>query len=63
LPPNPAYGNMKEYETLEELDNMAGNLEAMRLQSLMICERILGLKHKDLIFRLDKMSVHERGGG
>ncbi|KAK2712625.1 hypothetical protein QYM36_011347, partial [Artemia franciscana] len=52
LPPNPAYGNMKEYETLEELDNMAGNLEAMRLQSLMICERILGLKHKDLIFRV-----------
>nr|AWC26115.1 Fem-1B [Artemia franciscana] len=62
LPPNPAYGNMKEYETLEELDSMAGNLEAMRLQSLMICERILGLKHKDLIFRLDKISVHEREG-
>ena len=48
----PAYLNACEFQTLEELDNLAMDLDAMRIQSLIICERILGPLHKDVIFRL-----------
>lgn len=35
-----------EFQTLEELDNLSTDLDAMRTQSLLICERILGSTHK-----------------
>ena len=37
---------------MAELDNIAGDVDAMRIQSLLICERVLGLGHKDTLFRL-----------
>lgn len=41
-----------EFRTLEELDNISTDMDAMRIQSLLICERILGISHKDTLFRL-----------
>jgi len=52
LLPKPAYLYATEFQTLEELDNLAMDLDSMRIQSLIICERILGPLHKDVIFRL-----------
>lgn len=52
VPLRPAYGNAIEFTTLEELDNIATDVDAMRIESLLICERILGLTHKDMLFRL-----------
>ncbi|EDW80634.1 uncharacterized protein Dwil_GK11460 [Drosophila willistoni] len=52
VPLRSAYDNAKEFVTLEELDNIATDMDAMRTQSLLICERVLGLTHKDMLFRL-----------
>ncbi|KAK9890720.1 hypothetical protein WA026_012068 [Henosepilachna vigintioctopunctata] len=52
LPPIESYRYEKEFELMEELDNIAGDLDAIRIQSLLIAERILGTNHKDTIFRL-----------
>ncbi len=52
VPLRPAYGNAVEFSTLTELDNIAVDVDAMRIQSLLICERILGINHKDTLFRL-----------
>ncbi|ALC46268.1 m-cup [Drosophila busckii] len=52
VPLRNAYENAVEFVTLEELDNIATDMDAMRTQSLMICERVLGLTHKDMLFRL-----------
>ena len=52
LPPKPAYNDVTEFTTLEELESLSLDLDAMRIQSLLICERILGATHKDMIFRL-----------
>lgn len=43
---------MTEFKTKEELENIATDLELMRVNSLLIAERILGLCHKDIIFRI-----------
>jgi hypothetical protein len=37
---------------MEDLNNVALDLDAMRIQSLLICERVLGPHHKDTLFRL-----------
>lgn len=47
-----AYCNVKEFATLSELENISMDVDAMRLQSLLICERILGIQHTDYLFRL-----------
>ena len=52
VPPKYAYGYVVEFTTYEELDVLALDLDLMRIQSLLICERILGTAHKDMIFRL-----------
>lgn len=52
VPLRTAYENAVEFTTLEELDNIATDMDAMRTQSLLICERVLGLTHKDMLFRL-----------
>ncbi|XP_015911207.1 protein fem-1 homolog A [Parasteatoda tepidariorum] len=41
-----------EFTTMEELENLVLDLDQMRMQSLIICERILGPLHRDMIFRL-----------
>ncbi|KAG5898102.1 hypothetical protein JTB14_027459 [Gonioctena quinquepunctata] len=52
LPPREGYRFQKEFASMEELENMSTDLDMIRLQSLMIAERILGSHHKDTIFRL-----------
>lgn len=41
-----------EFQSMEELLNIATDVDAMRMQSLLICERVLGAGHKDSLFRL-----------
>lgn len=52
VPPKPAFCGTVEFSTLHQLESFALDLDAMRTQSLLICERILGPTHKDMIFRL-----------
>lgn len=52
VPPKGAYRGMTEFNTPAQLDDLSLDLDAMRIQSLLICERILGPSHKDMIFRL-----------
>ena len=50
--PNAAYQFHVEATSLEELDELAMNPDALYMQSLLIRERILGPDHKDTIFGL-----------
>jgi len=50
-PPAEHFNFAVEFETMEDLENLSMDLDAMRTQSLLICERILGSTHKDAIFR------------
>lgn len=52
MPPRAAFHNAVEFRTMEDLNNVALDLDAMRIQSLLICERVLGPHHKDTLFRL-----------
>ncbi|XP_066581895.1 protein fem-1 homolog C [Prorops nasuta] len=52
LPKRGAYRNATEFTTLEELSLIEHDLDAMRIQSLLICERILDPHHKDTLLRL-----------
>lgn len=52
IPPRAAFSYAREFTTEEELQNIALDLDAMRIQSLLICERVLGPAHKDTLFRL-----------
>lgn len=47
-----AYCNVIEFSTLGELENISTDVDAMRIQSLLICERVLGIQHTDTLFRL-----------
>ncbi|XP_072766909.1 protein fem-1 homolog A-like isoform X2 [Anoplolepis gracilipes] len=52
LPKCETYKNAVEFSTVEELNAISLDLDAMRIQSLLICERILGPHHKDTLFRI-----------
>lgn len=52
VPPREAFRFQKEFSTMSELDNSVGDLDSIRIQSLLIAERILGCYHKDTVFRL-----------
>lgn len=52
LPKRETYRNAREFATMEELNAVALDLDAIRIQSLLVCERILGSHHKDTLFRL-----------
>lgn len=52
MPARRAYGNATEFCTTEQLENIEADVDAMRIQSLLICDRVLGLGHKDSLFRL-----------
>ena len=52
LCPNPAYNNVVEAQDVDSLASIAGNLDAMYMQSLVVRERILSPDHKDTIFGL-----------
>lgn len=50
--PRAAFRYATEFKTMDDLNNVALDLDAMRIQSLLICERVLGPHHKDTLFRL-----------
>merc|ERR1711963_215881 len=50
--PKKQYRFASEFTNRQELDAISLDLDALRLQSLIICERILGVQHKDMIYRL-----------
>lgn len=52
IPKRDSFGNATEFTTIEELNLIALDVDAMRIQSLLICERILGEHHKDTLYRL-----------
>ncbi|TRY77395.1 hypothetical protein TCAL_00144 [Tigriopus californicus] len=52
LPPKIQFRMTREFMDRSELESLDLDLEALRMQSLLICERILGTRHKDMIFRL-----------
>ncbi|XP_033209315.1 protein fem-1 homolog C [Belonocnema kinseyi] len=52
MPKRDSFRNATEFATMEELNSVMLDLDAIRIQSLLICERILGPHHKDTLFRL-----------
>lgn len=52
MPKRDSFRNAIEFSTFEELNSIAFDLDAIRIQSLLICERILGEHHKDTLYRL-----------
>lgn len=52
LRPHPVFLCPREFWTVEDLNSIANDLDAMRMHSLLISERILGPMHKEMIFRL-----------
>lgn len=50
--PKKQYRYASEFTSRHDLDAISLDLDALRLQSLIICERILGTQHKDMIYRL-----------
>ncbi|XP_044738809.1 protein fem-1 homolog CG6966 isoform X3 [Chrysoperla carnea] len=52
IPTRAAFRHQKEFESVADLREVETDLDSMRIQSLLICERILGCYHKDGLFRL-----------
>jgi len=52
LPAKLQYRYTEEFTSRHELDPLALDMDAIKMQSLLICERCLGTKHKDMIYRL-----------
>jgi hypothetical protein len=52
LLPKGQYRFAREFQDRTELESISLDLDALRIQSLLICERILGTQHKDMIYRL-----------
>ncbi|XP_057340962.1 protein fem-1 homolog A [Microplitis mediator] len=52
MPKRDCFRNIEEFSTLDELNAIAYDLDAIRIQSLLVCERILGEHHKDTLYRL-----------
>jgi len=46
------YRNTREFRTRSELEAISHSVDDLRLQSLLICERVLKPSHKDMIYRL-----------
>lgn len=46
------YRSTQEFMNREDLDAISHNVDDLRLQSLLICERVLRPSHKDMIYRL-----------
>lgn len=50
--PKKQFRYASEFTNRAELEAVSLDLDSLRLQSLIICERILGTQHKDMIYRL-----------
>ncbi|KAJ0170662.1 hypothetical protein K1T71_013434 [Dendrolimus kikuchii] len=51
-PPPAAVGGAREWRSLADLQAAAGDMDALRAQSLLVAARVLGPDHKDTLFRL-----------
>lgn len=51
VPPREAFRYQTEFSSLAELENIATDLDSVRMQTLIISERILGPYHRDTVFR------------
>uniref|UniRef100_A0A2P2HZ68 Protein fem-1 homolog C-like n=2 Tax=Hirondellea gigas TaxID=1518452 RepID=A0A2P2HZ68_9CRUS len=47
LPPNPAYNYAEEVSTTEQLEELSSEPDGMRMQALLVRERVLGPAHPD----------------
>lgn len=52
MPKRDSFRHAVEFATMDDLNAIAFDLDAIRIQSLLICERILGENHKDTLYRL-----------
>lgn len=52
LEPRPAFNNIREFSSHEELNDIEMDVDDMRMTALIISERILGTSHRDFLFRL-----------
>lgn len=50
--PHRALGHAREWRSLAELEQAATDMDALRTQSLLVVARVLGVEHKDTVFRL-----------
>merc|ERR1712242_567754 len=50
--PKKQYRYASEFTNKQDLEPLSLDLDAIRMQSLLICERCLGTTHKDMIYRL-----------
>ncbi|XP_049705246.1 protein fem-1 homolog A [Helicoverpa armigera] len=50
--PAPALGGAREWRSAAELEAAATDMDALRVQSLLVVVRVLGPDHKDTVFRL-----------
>ena len=50
--PKKVYQYVTEFQSIRELEGLSTNIDLIRIQSLLICERILGPENKNTIFRL-----------
>lgn len=48
--PNAAYNHAVEFNSMAELEQIMANVDDIRMQSLLIRERILGLTHSDCVY-------------
>ncbi|XP_022663373.1 protein fem-1 homolog A-like [Varroa jacobsoni] len=51
-PPKEVFLNRVPFRTFDDVNALANDMDEMRLQSLLVNERVLGPSHKDSIFRL-----------
>jgi len=61
--PNPVYNNAVEARDTESLAAIAGNVDAMRMQALVVRERILGLAHPETIKGICRCAAYYRDLG
>ncbi|CAB3258622.1 unnamed protein product [Arctia plantaginis] len=50
--PHRALGHAREWRSLAELEQAATDMDSLRTQSLLVVARVLGVEHKDTVFRL-----------
>ncbi|XP_055634177.1 protein fem-1 homolog CG6966-like [Toxorhynchites rutilus septentrionalis] len=53
-PPQSIYGDAREFTTIIELEAITYDLDAIGIQSLMICERILGIDDNDTLSHMTR---------
>ncbi|CAH0721353.1 unnamed protein product, partial [Brenthis ino] len=47
-----ALGGAREWRTVDELEALAADMDALRTQALLVAARVLGVAHRDTVFRL-----------